>query len=84
MTMRVVLLVLRQSLGLVAAGVVAGAGLAVVLSRLMRTMLFEVKPGDPATVVGMAVLVALASLAASYAPARRASRIDPIVALRED
>jgi predicted permease len=80
----VVVLVLRQSLGLVAASVIAGAGLAVVLSRLMRTMLFEVQPGDPATVVGMALLVALASLAASYAPARRASRIDPIVALRED
>ncbi len=80
----VVGLVLRQSLALVGIGLVAGAGLAVVLSRVLRTLLFEVQPGDPGTVAGMAGLMAVAGLAASYAPARRASRIDPNVALRED
>lgn len=80
----VVVLVLRQSLVLVGAGLVAGAALAVILSRVLRTLLFEVTPGDPATVAGMAALIALAALAASYVPARRASRIDPNVALRED
>lgn len=80
----VVALVLRQSLVLVGVGLSAGAALAVVFSRLLGTLLFEVQPGDPSTIVGMAVLVAVAGLAASYAPARRASRIDPIVALREE
>lgn len=80
----VVALVLRQSLVLVGAGLLAGGVLSVLLSRVLRTLLFEVKPGDPATIVGMAVLVALAGLVASYAPARRASRIDPIVALRDE
>ena len=80
----VIALVLRQSLMLVGAGIAAGALLAVVLSRVLRTLLFEVRPGDPATVAMMAGLIAIAALVASYAPARRASRIDPIVALRED
>jgi putative ABC transport system permease protein len=80
----VVALVLRQSLGLVAVGLIIGSSLAVLLSRVLRTLLFEVKPGDPGTVVAMALLIALAALAASYPPAWRASRIDPIVALRED
>jgi ABC-type antimicrobial peptide transport system permease subunit len=80
----VVRLVLSQSLRLAAGGIVAGAALAVVLSRVMRTLLFEVQPGDPMTVFGMSLLVAAASAIASYAPARRASLIDPIVALREE
>jgi predicted permease len=80
----VVFLVLRQSLVLVGAGLAAGALFAVLLSRILRTLLFEIKPGDPGTVGMMAALVAAAALVASYAPARRASRIDPIVALRED
>jgi putative ABC transport system permease protein len=80
----VVALVLRQSLVLVGTGLVAGVFLAALLSRLLRTMLFEVKPGDPATIAWTAALVAVAALAASYIPARRASRIDPTVALRDE
>jgi putative ABC transport system permease protein len=47
-------------------------------------MLFGVKPTDPGTYGGVAALVALVTLAASYAPARRAARVDPLVALRHE
>jgi putative ABC transport system permease protein len=80
----VVRLVLRQSLVLTGTGIIAGACLAAVLSRWMRTMLYGVSPGDPITLTGMAVLIGLAALAASYAPARRASLVDPVVALRDE
>lgn len=77
-------LVLSQSLVLVGIGIVAGAALAVLLSRLLGSLLFEVPPGDPRTIAGMAALIAVAAFGASYAPARRASLIDPLDALRED
>ncbi|MBA2306274.1 MAG: FtsX-like permease family protein [Acidobacteria bacterium] len=80
----VVCLILRQSLSLVGAGLVAGCVLAALLSRTMRAMLHSVEPGDPATLGGMAALIAVAALAASYAPAPRASLVDPVVALRND
>jgi ABC-type lipoprotein release transport system permease subunit len=47
-------------------------------------MLFEVKPGDPATYLGVAALLGAVSLAACYIPARRAARVDPASALRQD
>jgi len=81
---RVIGLVLRRSGMLVAAGLVAGTGLAIVLSRLLGTLLFGVRAGDPATVAAMALAIAAASLAASLPPALRASRIDPVIALREE
>jgi ABC-type antimicrobial peptide transport system permease subunit len=68
----------------VGAGILIGAALAAGLSQLLRTLLFDVKPGDPATVVAMAILIAAAGLAASYLPARRAAAIDPLTALRDE
>ena len=65
-------------------GILLGVALASVLSRSMRTLLHGVGPGDPATLAVMAVLIAAAALAASYAPARRASLVDPVVALRDE
>ena len=50
----------------------------------MRTLLHGVAPGDPATLAGMALLIAVAGFIASYAPARRASLVDPVVALRDE
>jgi len=63
-----------------AAGVVA----AVFLTRLLRTQLFEVSPGDPKTLGAVAALLAVAAIAASYIPARKATRVDPMTALREE
>jgi predicted permease len=75
-------LMLRQGLGLTLAGVVIGTGGAFALTRVMKAMLFHVSATDPATFTGIALLFMVVALAASYIPARRATRIDPIAALR--
>jgi len=77
-------LVMRQSLLLIGIGIAAGVVCSVLASRLLGNLLFGVRPGEPATVAMMALLTVVAGAVATYAPARRASRIDPIVALRED
>jgi predicted permease len=77
-------LVLRQGLWKGAIGVVLGLVGAALLSRSMTTLLFNVRPTDPAVYAAVsAVLIAVAVLA-SYLPARRAARIDPLLALREE
>ncbi len=78
----VVRLVLRQTVMLTAAGLVIGVAAAAGLTRLMRTLLFEVEPGDPLTVTAGAFVLLAVSLAAGLVPGRRAARVDPIVALR--
>jgi ABC-type antimicrobial peptide transport system permease subunit len=50
--------------------------------RFLGSQLYDIKPGDPATLVGAALLMLAVALAASYIPARRATRVDPMVALR--
>jgi len=75
-------LVLRQGLVLTGVGLVLGLVAAVAATRLLASVLFEVKPTDLATYAGVSALVASAALAASYLPARRASKVDPMVALR--
>jgi putative ABC transport system permease protein len=76
-------LVLRQSLAPVALGIVTGSVLLVWLTRFLQTFLYEVSPLDLTTYAAAAAVIALASLAACLLPARRASRQDPLVALRE-
>jgi ABC-type antimicrobial peptide transport system permease subunit len=76
--------VLGQSATLVSIGLVLGAASAIGLSRLLTTLLFGVRPGDPATIGAMACAIAAAAALASLPPALRASRIDPVVALREE
>ncbi len=78
----VVALVLRHAMTLALIGVVTGVSAAFGLTRLMTTLLFEVKPGDPITSVAVSATLLLVALAASWLPARRASRVDPIEALR--
>jgi predicted permease len=75
-------MVVRQ--GLLLAGVGVGVGLAAAfgLTQLLRTLLYGVKPYDPATFIGVAVTLVVVAFLASYIPARRAMRIDPVIALR--
>ncbi|HXO04537.1 MAG TPA: ABC transporter permease [Candidatus Sulfotelmatobacter sp.] len=74
--------VLWQGLHVAALGVAIGLALALAATRLLATLLFEIKPNDPATLAMAAALVGVVTLAACYIPARRASRVDPMIALR--
>ena len=75
-------LVLGQGSRLTAIGVAIGMAAALALTQLMRKLLFGVSATDPLTFVGVALLLAFVAMAACYIPARRASRVDPMVALR--
>jgi putative ABC transport system permease protein len=75
-------LVLGEGFKIVTIGVVAGIVASFALTRFMRSLLYGVGPNDPLTFTVVAVLFALVALAASYLPARRASHVDPMVALR--
>jgi predicted permease len=77
-------MVLRQGLGLVAAGLLLGLALAVVLRRVLASQLFGISPTDPLTLAGVAAILTLAAAAACYLPARRAAAIAPAVALRHE
>lgn len=77
-------LVLRQSLGLAALGIVAGLAMAAALTRLIAGFLFGVSPFDPVSFVGAPMLLALVAVLACYVPARRATRANPIDALRAE
>ena len=75
-------LVLREALRLTALGVALGLVGAFVATRVLRSLLFEVKPTDPATFICLSLLLTFVALVASYIPARRATKVDPLVALR--
>ena len=75
-------LVMKDGVKLTLLGIALGLGGAVALTRVMVSLLFEVKPTDPATLIGVALLLATAALLACYIPARRALKIQPITALR--
>jgi putative ABC transport system permease protein len=77
-------LVLKEGLKLAIAGVVIGVAGALFLGRFLESLLYEVEPRDPMTLAVIAVLLVGVALAASYFPARRASRIDPFRALRTE
>jgi putative ABC transport system permease protein len=81
---RVVGMVLRESLARVFAGLGIGLLAALALAQLIRAQLFGITPTDSATYLAMTGLIGGSALVASYIPARRAARVDPLVALRED
>jgi putative ABC transport system permease protein len=79
---QVMRLILAHGLKLAVIGVAIGIGASLALTRLMSTLLFGISATDPLTFAGVAILLAAVSLAACYIPARRAMRVDPMVALR--
>ena len=81
-TADVLRMLLRGALVLVGGGIVIGAAGALAVTRVLAKFLFDVKPSDPPTFAGVALTLVCAALAACYIPARRAMRVDPMVALR--
>jgi ABC-type antimicrobial peptide transport system permease subunit len=75
-------LVVKQGLSLAFVGAVAGIGAALGATRYLKSMLYDVSTYDPATIVVVAMLLIFVALAACFIPARRATSVDPIVALR--
>ncbi|MBV8903779.1 MAG: FtsX-like permease family protein, partial [Acidobacteriia bacterium] len=75
-------LVIREGMALAFAGLLLGLALTWSLTGLLSSLLYGVKPGDPVTLGGVSLLLLLVTLLAAYVPARRASRVDPKVALR--
>jgi putative ABC transport system permease protein len=77
-------LVLRRGAGLTLMGVAIGAAGALALTKLLSSLLYAVKPTDPVTFAGVAILLSAIGVLACYVPARRAMRVDPMVALRHE
>jgi predicted permease len=77
-------LVLREALVLVAIGLVVGVLASLAVTKTAASLLYELKPNDPLTITLATLLLALVALIAGYLPARRASRVDPMIALREE
>jgi len=77
-------MVLMQGLSLAAAGIVVGLAASFAMNRVLTSLLFGVKPTDPVTMGAVVGLITLVALAACYLPARSATRVDPMIVLRED
>jgi predicted permease len=77
-------MVLRQGLTLTGIGLAAGIAASFLVNRLLSTMLFNVRPNDPATIAGVTGIIALVALVACLVPARNATRVDPLVVLRQE
>ena len=77
-------LIVGQGFRLALAGAVVGAGGAFAVTRVMKTLLFHVSTTDPITFAGVALFFILVALAAAYIPARRATRMSPMLALRNE
>jgi putative ABC transport system permease protein len=80
----VLALVLGRGLMVTGLGVLAGVGCALALTRLIGMLLYDVKPTDPVTFVAVAAILTVVALVACYVPARRATRVDAVTALRSE
>jgi putative ABC transport system permease protein len=76
-------LVVRQGMKLALAGIAIGLAGALALARFMKRMLFGIEPADPWTFAAIGLLLIGVALAACYLPARRAAKVDPLIALRQ-
>jgi ABC-type antimicrobial peptide transport system permease subunit len=76
--------VVRHGIALAIIGAAIGIAASLAVTRFLGSMLYEVKPGDPLTLIGVVVLLLLVALVACYIPARRATRVNPLVALRHE
>jgi ABC-type antimicrobial peptide transport system permease subunit len=81
---RILTLVLRDVLIVTIAGLLVGTAGALASSRVIATLLFGITPSDPTTCATAAALLAMVAIMAAYIPARRAARLDPMIALREE
>jgi len=77
-------MVVREALGVVGVGLLVGVAGAVALTRVLATLLYDISPTDPLTFIGVTLALGAVAVTASYFPARRAARVDPIVALRQE
>jgi len=77
-------LVITQELPAITIGSIMGLLAAIAATRVLRTSLFEIAPSDPLTLSGAGLILVLVALAATWVPARRASRLDPLRALRQE
>jgi predicted permease len=76
--------VLAEGMVIIASGLLAGAATSVALAQVIQSLLFETNPRDPAALAAVSVVLALVGLLACYLPARRATKVDPLVALRAE
>lgn len=77
-------MIVREALRLAVAGVIAGIGITLLLTRTFESMLYGLKPGDPVTLVSAGLLLVGVALLASFVPARAAARVNPVQALRHE
>jgi len=81
---RIINLVIKEAIVMLIVGLVIGAGLAAAMARTATSLLYGLRPTDPATMIGAAIVLALIAVAASTIPALRAARVEPMSALREE
>ena len=77
-------MVLTQGMTVIGIGLAVGIGVALIFSRVMKALLFETTVNDQLTFVGVALMFLAVGIVASYVPARRVTKVDPLIALRSE